>query len=238
MLPKDLNITLNSTILQLSKKGIEMEEVKDKLNKTGTTTVAVVCKDGVVLAADKRSSAGFMVAHKKVKKILPITDWIAVTTAGTVSDIQLLVKLSRAEIKLKDLQTNRASSVKETANLVSGLVYANFRKPSLVPGITSFLLAGKDSEGFHCYTLGVDGSVLEVDDYAADGSGEVFALGVFETLYKKGVSVEEGIKLAVRAVNAALQRDPMSGNGIDVVTITEKGIQTVMEKELALKLEA
>lgn len=210
---------------------------EEKIAKTGTTTVCIVCKDGLVMAADRRSTAGY-IANKKVKKIIKITDNIAVTTAGVVSDIQLLSKLIKAELKLKDVQTNRLSNVKEAANLLAGMVYANFRRLSAFVSITGFLMAGKDEEGFHLYELGIDGSVFEIDDYASDGSGSVFALGVLEALYKKGMSVDEGVKLAEKAVNAALQRDPNSGNGIDIVTVTDKGVQWVVEKELPCKLEA
>ena len=77
-----------------------MVEDKD-LMKTGTTTVALLCKDGVVMGADKRATSGYIVAHKKFDKIINITDSIAVTVAGTVSDVQLLAKYIKAELKLK-----------------------------------------------------------------------------------------------------------------------------------------
>jgi len=206
-----------------------------KLQK-GTTTLGLVCKDGVILAADKRATAGFIV-NKKTQKIHKVTDFMAVTMAGLVSDAQLLVKLIKAEIKLKDLMTLRTSSVKEAANLLAGMLYMNLRKMSMVPGIVSFLLGGSDSEGQHLYDLGIDGSVTEVDDYVSDGSGSVFALGVLEALYRKGMSVEDGTKLAVKAISAALQRDVNTGNGIDVIVIDGKGIRTVFEKDLTPKIE-
>ncbi|MBI4140244.1 proteasome subunit beta [Candidatus Woesearchaeota archaeon] len=211
-------------------KNVEEETLK------GTTTVGVVCKDGIVLAADRRATAGFVV-NKKAKKIIQITDSMAVTMAGLVSDAQLLSKLAKAELKLKDLQSNRTSSIREAANLIGGMLYANIRRMSMVPGIVGFLLGGVDHEGFHLYDLGIDGSVTEVDDYISDGSGSVFAFGVLETLFKKGMSIDEGVKVAARAISAALQRDFNTGNGIDVMTITDKGIQMVIEKELNVKLE-
>lgn len=204
--------------------------------KTGTTTIGLVCKEGIVLAADKRATTSF-IEHKKVTKIAQITDKIALAFAGTVSDIQLLVKLIKSEVKIKDLQTNRKSNTKEVANLLAGLVYSNIRKFSTIAGITAFILGGRDPAEHHLYNLGVDGSVLEVDDYTCDGSGSVFAIGVLEANYKKGLTVEEGVKLAVRAINASIQRDMYSGNGIDVVTITDKGVQTVLQKELEIKIE-
>jgi proteasome beta subunit len=215
-----------------------MAEAKDLQLKTGTTTICIMCKDGVVLAADRRASGGGMVLHKRALKIVPITDSIAVTTAGNVSDIQLMTKLAKAEIKLKDVQVYRQSTVKEAASLVAGMLYSTFRRPSMVLSIASLMMAGRDKDGFHGWELSPDGSMMEIRDYAADGSGMVFALGVLETLFKKNMPVDEGVKLAVKSVNAALQRDTASGNGIDVVTITDKGMQTVIDKELEIKLEA
>lgn len=202
----------------------------------GTTTVGIVCKDGIVLAADRRATAGFVV-NKKAQKIIIINENLAVTMAGLVSDAQLLSKLAKAELKLKDLQSNRTSNVREAANLIGGLLYANLRKMTMVPGIVGFLLGGRDNEGFHLYDLGIDGSITNVDDYVSDGSGSVFALGVLETLFKKGMTMDEGVKLAAKAISAAIQRDYNTGNGIDVLTITDKGIQMVLEKELNVKLD-
>jgi proteasome beta subunit len=196
-----------------------------------------MCKDGVVLAADRRASGGGMILHKRALKVVPITDSIAVTTAGNVSDIQLMVKLAKAEIKLKDVQVYRPTTVKEAASLVASMLYSTFRRPSMILSIASLMMAGRDKDGYHGWELSPDGSMMEIRDFAADGSGMVFALGVLETLYKKNMPIDEGVKLAVKAVNAALQRDTASGNGIDVVTITDKGVQTVVEKELEIRLE-
>ena len=213
-----------------------MEDDKG-LMKTGTTTVGLVCKDGIVLAADKRVTSGYLISYKRFDKIISITDNIAVTVAGTVSDVQLLVKYLKAEIRLKDIRTDRQTNVKEAANLLATFVYSNIRKFSLIPGISHFLVGGKDSEGFHLYDLSPDGSIVDVDDYISSGSGSVVVFGVLETLYRKGLSVEEGVKLAAKSINAAVQRDIASGNGIDILTITKDSIKKVYSKELELKIE-
>ena len=205
--------------------------------KTGTTTMGLVCKEGLVLAADKRATSGYLISYKKFDKIITITNNIAVTVAGTVSDVQLLTKYLKAELKLKDLRTGRETSVKEAANLLANFVYNNIRKYSLIPGISHFIIGGKDSTGFHLYDLSPDGSIVEIDDYISSGSGSVMAFGVLETLYKKGLSVDEGVKLAAKGVNAAVQRDIASGNGIDIITITKDGIKKVFSKELEVRIE-
>jgi proteasome beta subunit len=213
--------------------------VDDKdIRKTGTTTVALVCKDGVVLCADRRVTSGYLITYKKYDKIVPITDDIAVTVAGTVSDVQLLTKLLKAELKLKDLRTNRVVTVKEAVNLLSSMVYNNIRKLSMIPGVSHFVLGGKDDEGIHVYDIGADGSVTHIDDYTSSGSGSVMAYGVLETLYKQELSVDEGIKLGAKAINAAVQRDIASGNGIDIVSITKEGVKKVLSKTVNIKIEA
>ena len=201
----------------------------NKTLKTGTTTLALVCKDGLVVAADRRSTAGSMVYGKAAKKIQTIEENHVVTTAGNVSDIQLTVKIIKAQVKLDEMRRGKKLMTKEIANLIAGLNYSALRTTY---AIASFLLAGRDERGFHVYDITPDGSIIDVQDYAGDGSGVMFTTGVFEANYRKDMGVDEGVKLAVKAMNAALQRDIYSGNGIDVITITSKGIKQVIDKEL------
>jgi proteasome beta subunit len=211
-------------------------DTKDVL-KTGTTTVGIKCKDGIVLAADKRATAGNLIADKKTKKVYVINHKMAMTVAGSVSDIQLLAKLIKAELKLKDYRVGRNSNVKEAANLLSGMVYGNIRKMSMMPGISHFLFAGYDKSGFSIYDIFPDGSLTEIDNFVASGSGSVFAYGVLETLYHDDITVEEATKLAVKSINAALQRDTGSGNGIDVARITENEAVEITTQELNNRLQ-
>ena len=206
--------------------------------KTGTTILGIMCKDGVIIAADKRSTAGSMVVNKKQVKLHKIADNIMVGQTGLVSDAQLLTKLITAEIKLKDIQTNRITNIKEAANLLAGMCYANIRRPSMVPGIVAFLLAGHDESGPQLFNLGIDGSIMKVEDYESEGSGSVFALGTLEANFKKGMSTDEAANLAIQAINAAMQRDTASGNGIDVFVITEKGTKHIVSKLVDYSVKA
>lgn len=200
--------------------------------KKGTTTVGIVCKDGIVLAADKRATAGTLIVDKEAEKVHQIAENSAVTIAGTVSDAQLVIKLIKAEVRLKGIRSERDVSMKETANLLGGLLYSSIRQMSMIPAIAHFLLGGKDRFGFHLYDLFPDGSVTLVKDYVSSGSGSVIAYGVLETHWKPDMSVEEGVKLAAKSIYTALQRDAATGNGLDVVTVTDKGVKRVMEERL------
>ncbi len=208
----------------------------ENMLKTGTTTVGILCKDGVVLAADMRATAGNMIVDKRAEKVHVLSDDFAVTIAGGVSDAQLLIKLVRAELKLKEVRTNKKPNAKEAANLLGGLLYTNIRRPSMLPGVAHFLLGGRDTTGVHLYDLFPDGSVTKIRDFISSGSGSVFAYGVLETQYNPEITTSEAVKLATLAVNTALQRDSCSGNGINIVVVTTKGIKRVVNKEVTVSL--
>ncbi len=215
-----------------------MSDIQDIDIKKGTTTVGMVCADGIVLAADKRVTlGGQIVSHKKFEKVVKINDNMAVAMAGNVSDAQLIIKLIKAELRLRQIRTNQSATVKETANLLAAIVYQNIRKFSVIPGITAFILGGVDPEGYWLYDIGVDGSVVIHDEYTTVGSGFMMAYGVLDTLYnKKNMKVQDAVTLAVKAINAAIQRDTATGEGIDVVTITKEGVKKVMTQQLETRL--
>jgi proteasome beta subunit len=213
------------------------DDIKRYMKKTGTTTIGIVCKDSVILATDKRMTYGgegmpLFVGHKKADKVFLISDKMAVTTAGNVSDIQFVLKLTKAEMKLKHLRTKTEPSVKEIANLFGMLAYENIRKFSPIIAITAFLIGGVDNKGTWLYQIDPDGSVIEHKNYVADGSGMIVSYGVLEDSWKENLTQEEGIKLAMRVVNASMQRDTGSGEGIDVVVIDKNGARKVVEEEV------
>jgi len=205
--------------------------------KTGTTTIGIMCKDGVVLAADQRATIGNFIADSKAQKIHEIRDDIAVTIAGSVSDAQLIIKLLKANIDLKDISSNMRTSLSEVAHFLSGMIYSNVRQFSSIPSISHFLMGGKDKAGFGLYDIFADGSLTKCDEFISSGSGSVMAYGVLEADYKKGLSVDEGVKLAVKCLHSALRRDSASGSGIQVITITKTGIKKVLQKDLSVNLQ-
>ncbi|PIN80441.1 proteasome subunit beta [Candidatus Woesearchaeota archaeon CG10_big_fil_rev_8_21_14_0_10_32_9] len=204
--------------------------------KTGTTTVGIICKDVVILAADKRATAGNLIVIKDTEKVFSVMGNMGITTAGTVSDIQLTVKYLKAELNLKEVRTGRKPTVKEAATLLSGMNYTNIRQ---MGGICQFLFAGYDNKGPQLFDIYPDGSITNISadvGFVASGSGSVFAFGVLEDSWKKDMTEEQGVELAFRAVNAALQRDTASGEGIDVLVIDKNGAKKILHKVLSKKL--
>lgn len=205
-----------------------MEGISKDEMKHGTTTVGIVTKEGVVVAADKRATMGYLVAHKNVDKVVEITDRILMTTAGMVGDAQMLAKYLKAELELYEIRKNKKITVKAASTLLANILYSNRFS---IPFYVQLLLAGVDETGYHLYSLGPDGSNLE-DKYISTGSGSVMAYGVLEDNYKDGISLKEGIYIAARAIKAAMARDIATGEGIDVYTITKKGISKVPKEEI------
>jgi proteasome beta subunit len=196
---------------------------KPEIRKTGTTTVGIACKDGVVLAAEKKSTMGYLVASKETEKIFDLEDHIAMTIAGASGDAQTLVRYMRAELKLFAIQNQRKITVKGATTLLANILQGG--RWTFLPYMVQLMLAGYDVEGPHIFSLDAIGAAEEEKKFFSTGSGSPMALGVLEDNYKEDISISEGSKLAVRAIKAAVERDIASGGkAIDVVTITKEGI--------------
>src|SRR3990172_3504122 len=181
-----------------------------------TTTVGIRSKEGVVLAADKRASKGFFVGSKTVQKLFSLDDTTAVAIAGQMSDAEYLVNLAKAERRLLSLRRGYPLSVKESAKLISNIVYNGMK--SYQPFYVELVVAGVDREGAHVYTSDMSGAVTS-EDFMSSGSGSPIAYGVLEQGYNKDLDLEAAKKLGEAAVKAAMERDPGSGNGIDVLVV-------------------
>jgi len=185
----------------------------------GATTVGIVFKDGVLLTSEKRLAYGSFVLSKAVKKVFLLTDNIAAACAGLVSDMQSIVRISAAYLRLQELETNRKPSVRSAAKLMSSMLF----EMRLFPLLTQTLVGGVDDEGPSLYVLDPLGSVIR-DDYATVGSGAEIAIGILEARYKSGLDWTSARELAIAGMRAAMARDAASGDGIDVLRVTPQGI--------------
>ncbi|MEM3670510.1 MAG: proteasome subunit beta [Thermoprotei archaeon] len=185
--------------------------------RKGTTTVGIKCRDGVVLAADKRATAGYAVANKEVVKIAKVTDFCAGTIAGTVSEAFEIMHTLRAEAALYAVRTERPISVKGIASLASEIL--NSQKFYSLP--VQLILGGYDTEP-RLFMIDFFGSLSE-ESFIASGSGSPVAVGVLRNAYTDTLDVQKGVELAAQAVNAAIGWDPASGEGITLVTVDSSG---------------
>ncbi|MFQ6129117.1 MAG: archaeal proteasome endopeptidase complex subunit beta [Thermoplasmata archaeon] len=201
--------------------------------KKGTTTLGMVCKDGVVLAAERRAIMGTLIAHKTTKKVFKLDDNLGLTTAGLVGDLQLLARYITAEVELYKLKRNVPMPVRSCATLLANILSGRRYFPYWV----QLVVGGVDEEGNHVYSLDMAGGSIP-DKYVTTGSGSPLVYGVLEDHYKDDISMDDGINLAIRALTAAMKRDAASGDGVDVVSITEKGYVHLDDKEVEKRKEA
>ncbi|MCD6275614.1 MAG: archaeal proteasome endopeptidase complex subunit beta [Thermoplasmata archaeon] len=201
--------------------------------KTGTTTVGIVTKEGVVLATEHRASMDTFIAHKTAKKLYMLDYNIGMTTAGLVGDLQVLVRYMKAEISLYRIRRKMYMPVGAAATLLSNIL--NERK--FTPYYVGLIIGGFDNKGYHVYSIDAAGGAIE-DKYASVGSGSLFVYGVLEDRWKDDLNLDEGVNLAIRGVNAAMRRDSASGDGISVATITrEKGFEELSSEEVNKRLK-
>lgn len=198
----------------------------DKLTLKGTTTVGVVCKDGVILASDTRVTMGFYVAHKHGKKIYKIDDHLAMTIAGTVADAQRTVDILTANAQLYRLNMGRPIPISSAARLVANLLFST----RYIPLVTQVLVGGVDETGAHVFSLDPFGSLTE-EKCVATGSGSPVAYGVLEDKFREGMTVEEALPIVVKAVDSAMKRDAASGDSFNVAVIDVKGFRELTEEE-------
>jgi proteasome beta subunit len=195
----------------------------------GTTTVGVVCRDGVVLATDTRVTMGFFVAHKRGKKVYPIDNHLAMTIAGVVADAQNVVEILKANVTLFRLSNRRPMPVSAATRLAANILFANRFYPLGLQAI----IAGVDTEGPHIFSLDPFGSITEEKKFFSTGSGSPIAFGILEDNFKDEISINEAIPLVIKAVVAAMKRDAATGESFDVAIITQDGYRELSESEKA-----
>jgi proteasome beta subunit len=186
----------------------------------GATTIGMVCKDGVLLASERRYAYGTFVMSKGAKKVFTITDNIGVACAGIVGDMQVLTREARAYMKIFQYERDRPGTVKNTAKLIANLLSSR----RMFPYLAETIIAGVSDGIPELYVLDSIGSILG-DKFAAVGTGAPIAIGVLESEYNEVMSVDEAKPVLLRAVKSAMARDISSGDGVDLMVITQQGIK-------------
>jgi len=210
--------------------------MEENQQRKGTTTVGIVCKDAVVMAADKRATMGYLIANKNVEKIFKITDNIALTIAGYASDGQVLARLLRAEMDLYRYNTGVEPSLTAASNLLATIVFE--RAKSYMPYVVQLIMGGIDENNeYALYTIDMGGSIIKEDMYYSTGSGSPMAFGVLEDSYKENMTTEQGAELAIKALASALKRDAGTGEGVEVIIIDKKGYRKLEKEKVSAVLK-
>jgi len=203
-----------------------MSETRNRLILKGTTTVSVVCSDGVILSSDTRVTMGTFIAHKKGKKIYKIDNHVAMTISGSVADAQRVVDILMANAQLYKINFGRPIPIRAASRLVANLLFSS----RYAPLIAQILIGGIDNTGSYVFSLDPLGSLTE-EKCVATGSGSPVAYGVLEDKYKEGISVNEMLPIVIHAVKAAMKRNTASGDSFDVAIINKEGYRELSEEE-------
>lgn len=196
-------------------------------SKKGTTTVGLLCSDGVILASEKRASMGGLVANKEADKVLKIQDHLGITIAGSVGDAQTIARIMRAQTSLYEIQRGRKITIEGAGTLLANILQGSKYFPYWI----QLLMGGYDSKP-RLYSLDLTGSLME-EKFVSTGSGSPIAYGVLEDKYKENKTVKDNLPIAVRAISSALERDIYSGNGFNVAVIDKKGFRKLSDKEIS-----
>ena len=190
----------------------------------GATAVGITFDGGVVFASEKRIAFGNFLVSKSTKKTFEITPKVGATCAGLVADMQILSLQIAALDKIRKMELKRDVPPNSVAKMMSNMMYER----RYFPLLTQVIVGGVVDKPI-LYTLDPLGSVLP-DDYAAVGTGAEMALGVLDPQFKENMTEDEAVDLAKKAIRSASLRDSASGDGLDIMIITEDGIRESSEK--------
>ena len=213
----------------------------DLLVPHGTTVLGLKYADGVIVAGDRRATAGYTIADAKMRKVFTADDYSAIAIAGVAGQAVELVKLFQLELEHYEKITGDRLSLEGKANRLAQMIRGNF--PLAMQGLVVVpLFGGYDvsrGEG-RIFYYDATGGRWEEDDYQTIGSGGQPAKNSLKKRWKAGLSRAEALRVAVEALVDAAEDDVATG-GPDVVRkifpiavmVTREGAEDVAEDEIA-----
>jgi proteasome beta subunit len=204
------------------------QQIYEKMMK-GTTTVGIVCSDGVVMGCDSRATMGdTFISSTVARKIFRIDENLAITVAGGVGDAEELIRIMKAQNEMYKMNEGRSLSPKSAASLLSIILQEN----KMMPYYVQIIVGGIGDQGPQLHSLDMLGGVTEEPQFTSTGSGSITALGYLEDAYKKGAATKDVIKDVAKAISIAMRRDSATGNNILIATITKDGYKEYTGKEV------
>jgi proteasome beta subunit len=191
----------------------------------GATAVGISFNNGVLLASERRVSFGNFVVNKSTKKTFVLTENVGAACAGMVADMNVLARQVTALSKIRKFEIRRDLPTNSVAKLMSVIMFER----RYFPLLTQVVVGGYDTKP-QIYTLDPLGSLLP-DEYASVGSGAEMALGVLDAQYNPKMNEEDARNLAIKSIKSSIQRDASSGDGIDILIISNRG-----KKEESIKV--
>ncbi|MCL5419499.1 MAG: proteasome subunit beta [Candidatus Marsarchaeota archaeon] len=187
--------------------------------KKGTTTVGIICTDGVAIGSDARATMDTFIASTEAIKVYKISDILGMTIAGGVGDAEYLTKLLKVQNDLYSMDEGRSLSPSAATSLLSLVLQEN----KMYPYYVQLILAGLNGSVPEIYNIDPLGGYTKESKFTATGSGSLTALGYIESVYSPDLTVADAIKHVLKALKIAMKRDAATGDGTRIVSITKKG---------------
>jgi len=213
----------------------------------GTTICAIRYADGVVMAGDRRATAGNMIAHRSMEKIYPADRHSGVAIAGAAGAAMEMVKLFQLQLEHYEKLEGVALSLEGKANTLAQMVRSNLPAAMQMGLVVVPLFAGYDirRRRGRIYTYDVTGGRYEETDFQAEGSGGRDARTTIKLGWRDALPRAETVELAIQALYEAADEDSATGGpdpvrGIYpmVATITEEGFEELPEDQVAERFRA
>jgi len=193
-------------------------EYAKKTVRQGSTAVGIVCKDGIVLVADKRI-VGKLVVPESVEKVFQIDDHIAATAAGIISDARVLVERSQVKAQQHRVTYDSGIDVLSVVKDMSDLCQFTTQSAGLRPFGVSLLVAGVDGDGTPTLFMTDPTGIFFRYRAAVIGEGEIEIEKILQKKYRVNMNIEEGLALGVGAL-AAFVGAELSVDRLEAVVIT------------------
>ncbi len=211
----------------------------------GTTVVAVRFADGVVMAGDRRATAGYAIASRRIDKVFAADAHSGVAIAGAAGPAVEMVRLFQVQLEHYEKVEGEGLSLEGKANQLSQMVRANL--PAAMQGFAVVpLFAGYDERRHRgrVFSFDVTGGRYEELDYQTNGSGGVHARNWIKAGWREGLTRDEAVDLCVRSLFAAADEDAATG-GPDLVrrifptvaVIEAAGFDSLTDDEVAARSE-
>lgn len=202
-------------------------ELAEKAMK-GTTTIGIVCSDGVVMGADSRATMDTFIASSEAIKIYKINDTLGMTIAGQVGDAEYLAKLLKVQNDIYRMEENKVLNPTSATSILHIVLQDN----KMFPFIVELLVGGFNKDTPELYSLDPFGGFIKESKFISTGSGSLTALGYLEDAYKKEITTQEAAKVVAKALKIAMKRDSATGDRINIVAITKNGYKEFSNEEI------
>ena len=205
----------------------------------GTTIVAAACEGGIVMAGDRRATAGNMIAQRDIEKVFRSDEFSCVGFAGVAGVGIELIRLFQVELEHYEKLEGRALSLEGKANRLATMVRGNLGA-ALQGLVVVPMFAGydEDSGTGRIFSYTPDGGRYEEHRFHSIGSGSVFARGSLKKLYREGLAVQDAVVVCMQALYDAADDDSATGGpdltrGIypTVATVTADGFRRLPDAE-------